>query len=346
MIPGVFFDGKSSRAIHVSVWREGDSLRWRGTGNEGVTPMSVVEPSARVIGVPFVLRLPDDAHIQIDHDLLPADWFPHSHRLERVVDWLERRWPAALIGIAVVVVSLAGLFEFGLPWAADRVAMHMPHVLEVAMGRQSLAVLEGRVLLPSQLPLERRQHLQEVFQHFVTAVPDLPPVQIRFYASPLVGANAFALPDGTVVFTDALARIVPDDPAFIAVIAHELGHEAHHHMLRQVLRSSGVAIVASMMMGDVTSIGGVTAGIPVFLIDSHYSRSFEEDADNFAFHALAQQGIDPIAFVHAMQALERAHPELKNEREAHYLSSHPLTAERIARANAASRAFQASRASH
>jgi Zn-dependent protease with chaperone function len=340
MIPGVFFDGRSSHAKRVDVWREGDSLKWRETDREYVVPLLSVEPSARVIGVPFVLRLPDGAHIQLEHDLMPADWFAGSHRLERVVDWLERRWPAALVGIFVVVATLGALFQFGLPWAADRLAMNMPHAIEVSMGRQSLAVLEGRALLPTTLPLDRRQHLRAIFQHFAGSLSGMPPVQLRFYASPLLGANAFALPDGSVVFTDALVRALPDDQAFIAVTAHELGHQAHHHMLRLVLRSSGVVIVGSMLMGDVASIGGMASGIPIFLLDSHYSRTFEEDADSFAFTALANQGIDPAAFVRAIQALERIRPDVGKGDQLRYLSSHPLTAERIARANAASHAFE------
>jgi Zn-dependent protease with chaperone function len=344
MIPAVYFDGCSTHAIRVSVWREDGTLRWRTPerGREWSTPFDSVEPSARVAGLPFVLRLSDGGHLQVDHDLLPADWFPRHHRLEQLVDWLERRWMAALVGVVVVVVSLLALFEYGVPWAADRIADHMPHALETSMGEQSLAALEGRVLLPTSLSPERQSHLQSEFGHFVNGVPGLPPVRLGFYSAPAIGANAFALPDGTIVFTDALAKAIPDDQAFVAVIAHELGHQAGHHMTRQVLRSSGVFIVAGMLMGDVTSIGGLSAGIPVFLISSHYSRRFEQDADEFAFHALAQQGIDPVAFVHAMQALERAHPELKGGSEGlRYVSSHPLDAERIARANEASRVFRA-----
>lgn len=342
MLPAIYFDGRSSHATRVHAWRDDSVLRWRTVdcAREWDAPFASVEPSARVVGLPFVLRLADGAHLQIDHDLLPDDWFPHHHQLERIVDWLERRWVAALVGVVVVVVSLLGLFEFGLPWAADRIATHMPRALETSMGRQSLAALEGRLLLPTQLANERQAHLQVVFQHFVTKLPGLPPVQLRFYASPAIGANAFALPDGSIVFTDALANALPDDQAFIAVIAHELGHQAGHHMMRQVLRSSGVFIVAGMLMGDVTSLGGVTASIPVFLIGSHYSRRFEQDADTFAFRALAQQDIDPIAFVHAMRALQRAHPELHGDKGLRYVSSHPLDDERIASATEASRRFR------
>ncbi|WP_130620947.1 M48 family metallopeptidase [Dyella amyloliquefaciens] len=346
MVPATYFDGRSTHATRVNAWRDEDVLRWRSADDlqEWSAPWTAVEPSARVTGIPFTLRLRDGAHLQIDHDALPADWFPRHHLIERMADWLERRWMAALAGIVVVVVSLFGMFEYGLPWAADRIATHMPASVEHAMGKQSLAALEGRMLMPTSLPPDRQSHLQSVFWHFVNGIHGAPDVRLRFYQAKAIGANAFALPGGTIVFTDDLAKAVPDDAAFIAVIAHELGHQAHHHMLRQVLRSSGVLIVAGMLMGDVTSMGGVAAGIPMFLIDSHYSRHFEEDADRFALDALAQQNIDPMAFVHAMEALERAHPELQGE-ELRYASSHPLTGERIARATEASTRFRAAHAS-
>ncbi|HET6552631.1 MAG TPA: M48 family metallopeptidase [Dyella sp.] len=343
MVPAVYYNGRSSHATRVLAWRDEALLRWRVAegADEWKVPLTEVEPSARVAGLAFMLRLPDGAHLQVEHDLLPADWFPRHHRIERVVDWLERRWMAALASVVVVVVSLLALFEFGLPWAADRIATHMPRAVETSMGRQSLKALQGSLLKPTTLSAERRVHLQDIFRRFASHLPNLPQVQLAFYDAPAIGANAFALPDGTVVFTDALAGAVPDDDAFIAVVAHELGHQAGHHMLRQVLRSSGVFIVASVLMGDVTSMGGVAAGVPAFLIDSHYSRTFEESADAFAFESLARQGIDPAAFVHAMQALERTHPELKGEKDLRYMSSHPLTEDRIARANAASQRFRA-----
>lgn len=341
MVPAIYFDGRSTHATQVIAWRDGEVLRWHSANHAQAwsAPWTSIEPSARVTGVPFTLHLRDGGHLQIDHDALPADWFARHHLIEQLADWLERRWTAALAGIVVVVASLFVLFEFGLPWAADHVAAHMPLAVEQAMGKQSLTALEGRLLMPTTLSPERQSHLQSVFHHFVDGIEGVPGVRLTFYGSKAIGANAFALPGGTIVFTDELAAAVPDDDAFIAVIAHELGHQANHHMLRQVLRSSGVLIVAGMLMGDVTSLGGVAAGIPMFLIDSHYSRRFEEDADRYAFDALAGHGIDPEAFVHAMQALERAHPELNGE-QPRYASSHPLTGERIARAHEASLRFQ------
>ncbi len=101
-------------------------------------------------------------------------------------------------------------------------------------------------------------------------------------------------------------------------------------------------------MGDVASIGGMASGIPIIsALVSHYSRTFEEDADSFAFSALASQGIDPAAFVLChYRRLNGFVLTWGREMNCATSSSHPLTAERIARANAASHAFELTHAGH
>ena len=47
-----------------------------------------------------------------------------------------------------------------------------------------------------------------------------------------------------------------------------------------------------------------------------------------------------MAFVRAMRALENAHPELRDDASIRYLSSHPVTRERIAQAEAVARQFE------
>jgi Zn-dependent protease with chaperone function len=340
MVPAVYHDGRSTRARQVHVARVGDRLSWHGDGVQGEASLVQVNVSSRVSGVPFTLRLPGGAQLQIAHDDMPTDWFAGRHRIETLVDWLERKRWVALASVVVVVLAVYGWLQYGMPWLADRVAAHMPQRVEVAMGEQSLSLLRGRVLLPSHLPAEQQAHLQALFDQFSRNLAGLPPVHLAFYNAPSIGANAFALPDGTVVFTDAMVSALPNDQTFLAVAAHELGHQAHHHVLREVVRSAGVAVMVGMAFGDVASLSGIAATIPAFLLNSHYSRDFEADADDFAFKALAQQHIDPIAFADAMHALERAHPELGDGSEVRYLSNHPLDGERIARAEAASRRFR------
>ncbi|GLQ87520.1 M48 family metallopeptidase [Dyella flagellata] len=340
MVSGEYHDGRSTRIRRVQVMLEGDQLSWRGDDVQGAAQLVQVNVSARMIGVPFTLRLPNGAQLQIAHDDMPGDWLRGRHRIETLVDWLERKRWVALASVLVIGLSLFGWLEYGMPWMADRIAARMPQRMDVAMGQQALTLMRGRMLLPSHLPAERQAHLRELFDRFSRNVTGLPAVHLAIYDSPSIGANAFALPDGTVVFTDTLLKALPDDASFIAVSAHELGHLAYHHQMREVMRNVGLTVMISMAFGDVTSLSGISAAVPTFLLNNHYSRAFEADADDFAFQALARQGIDPIAFADAMHALERAHPGAADGREVRYMSNHPLDAERIAKAEAASRQFR------
>ncbi|HJU25567.1 MAG TPA: M48 family metallopeptidase [Rhodanobacteraceae bacterium] len=338
MIHGTYYDGRSSRPHAVRVECEDAALELSGPDVERRDALAEIRPSAKLAGVPYTLRYADGAWLQLPPDAPVGQWFPHRNRLESWVDRLERHAGIAGISVLVVALALVGLFGWGVPAAADYAGTHLPASVDRVIGRQSLELLSTRWLAPSKLPAARRTALQARFRRFLARVGGPDDLELRFYDSRALGANAFALGGGIIVVTDAIVKALPDDDAFLAVVAHEIGHQRHRHMLRMVLRGSGVAIVAAVLIGDVSG-GTIATAIPAFLLNARYSREFEQQADDFALAALARAGISPAAFVRAMQALERAHPELRNDAGIRYLSSHPVTQERIARAQAAARIF-------
>lgn len=335
---GTWFDGRSSRAHAVTVAFAEGVLQVRGAGIERDETLAGIDLSAPLAGVPYTLGFADGARLQLPSDAPIATWFPDRHRLERQVDHWERHAGVAAIAALIVAFALFALFQWGVPAAGDYAAMHLPPSVDRMIGRESLAALRGRVLLPSTLPESKRAELQRRFRDFAARSGDHDALHLEFFDAPAVGANAFSLGGGIIVVTDALVRDLPDDDAFLAVVAHEMGHQHYRHALRMVLRGSGVAIVGSVLMGDVSG-GTIAAAMPVFLLNAHYSRTFETQADGFALASLARAGISPMAFVRAMRSLEKTHPALAGDKSIRYLSSHPVTQARIERALAAARAF-------
>jgi len=338
-IAGSYYDGRSSRVHAVRAECEGAMLKVRGTNFERQDVLSEIRPSAKLAGVPWTLRYADGAWLQLPPEAPVAEWFPRRHRLETWVDRLERRTVVAIASVLVVAVALIALFGWGIPAAADYAGLHMPASVDRMIGRQSLGILRTRWLLPSTLPATRRAGLEKRFDGFISRIGGPDDLQLRFYDSPAMGANAFALGGGIVVVTDAMVKALPDDDAFLAVVAHEIGHQRRRHMLRLVLRGSGVAVVAAVLIGDVSG-ASIAATVPAFLLNARYSREFEQEADDFALAALSRADVSPAAFVRAMQALEKAHPEMRGDASIRYASSHPVTQERIERAEAAARAFE------
>jgi Zn-dependent protease with chaperone function len=128
------------------------------------------------------------------------------------------------------------------------------------------------------------------------------------------------------------------DERFLAVMAHEIGHEEHRHVLRSVLQSSGVVLIGAYFTGDVSSASTLVVGVPTFLLNNHYSRGFEAEADDYAFASLARHHISPARFAEVMTAMQKADPHIRHE--SGYLSTHPPTLDRIINAQKAAESYQ------
>jgi predicted Zn-dependent protease len=121
----------------------------------------------------------------------------------------------------------------------------------------------------------------------------------------------------------------------MAVLAHEIGHVRGRHALRLILQDSGVVVLITALAGDAVSMSILAAALPTALLQSHYSRQFEEDADEYAFAHLRRHGYSPQVFADMMRRLQQADRGAKGDAGVvRYFSTHPLTEERIQRAEA------------
>ena len=331
---GIYYDGSNGRRRAVELRRIGAShYAIAGDGIErsgGIASLSITPRLARIART---IELPDGARVLLAHDAAIDGWFPRRNAVETIVDRLERHAYAVAAAIVISAATLVAGAKWGVPWIADRIAWAMPPAIEQSIGEQVLANLDRLGLAPSALDPSRRDALAA---RFADLAGDAPTYRLEFRNAPGVGANAFAIPGGTVVVTDQLVAALGDDREFDAVVAHEIGHQRQRHALRQALRGSLVAIVAALFAGDVSSAGAVVIAVPTFLLNSHYSRGFEEEADRQAFALLAAHDESPHWFAEAMQRLQSETPD---DGQLAYLSSHPSTYERIANAESAAMEF-------
>jgi Zn-dependent protease with chaperone function len=96
-----------------------------------------------------------------------------------------------------------------------------------------------------------------------------------------------------------------------------------------LIQSSIVGIVVAWYVGDVSNIA---AGLPTMLLQAGYSRDHEREADAYAAAMLRFNGIPPARLGDMLAKLEAAHLASQNEAEdspLDYLSSHPVTRERV-----------------
>lgn len=305
---------------------------------EGEAPRDYVtdtlELSPRLGRMARTLKLPEHGHLEVEDSPQLDQWVPRTSRVEAWADWLERRRSAALTAAAVTVVGVVLFFQLGLPWMANRLAPVIPAPMERVITKQAMALLDRLHLKPSKLPAERREQLQAKFATLVAGLPREADFRLEFRDAPTIGPNAFALPDGLVVITDQLVKLVEADEELLAVLAHEAGHHEHRHGMRQALQSSAVVVVAGFLFGDLSGTGSLSVSIPVILLESGFSRDHEREADAFAFRLLEERGMSPAEFGKVMGRLSKHYGE-SSDGAFTYLSTHPATAERIEAANRA-----------
>lgn len=337
-----YFDGHGARLHPARLSVHDGLLRILAPGIERQVPLAALGLAEPFANAPLVLRLPDGARCEVPVDaarqaLLDA----LGYRKSQVVRWQER-WPAALVALVLLIALLAAAYFKGIPLLTERVAGALPPAVEARLGRVALAGLEAHGLLePSRLSDQRIAEVQALLAPVLPAHPRVP-MRLLVRNAPRLGANAFALPDGSIVVTDGMVRLLQTDDnrldddgkaELTAVIAHEVGHIEHRHTARVMAASSLSAALSAALFGDFSA---VAAGLPAVLSQMQYSRAMELDADAYAVATLRARGMDAAPLADALSALEASQPN--EERTPRwmkdtmgYLSTHPATAERIAR---------------
>lgn len=314
-----------SDADHIQVSTE------EGVNRHAIAEISVssrLGNSVRYLTLPGGEKLETQDNDAVDR-LLEAATTSRPHGLLHA---LEAQW--GWVGIAVVFTCafLWWSVFIGLPLLADRTARAIPISLEDAMGRQSLSTLDNHLLSPTRLEEVQRERVRRLFDTATeqaardSDLDSAPTLQLRRAQG--LGPNAFALPSGIVVVTDELVMLAEQDGELLGVIAHELGHVQHRHIMRSVLQNSAVALVLATILGDVSSITGLAASIPTLLVEQGYSRAFEFEADRYAGEMMDALGIERAHLASMLAKLGDAHGA-GSSGIGDYLSTHPAMDRRI-----------------
>jgi hypothetical protein len=287
-------------------------------------PFSEVQVDERLGRAPRRLRLPDGTFCEVrDLNALDALLSSAGHR-DGLVDRIQRHLQLTIVSCVAFALVIAAAYRWGLPLAAELGAQHLPPAIGQTLTTQTLKVLDGRLLLESKLPEEQRKQLRLQFRALHLPEGGTPASALLFRRSPELGANAFTLPDGTIVILDELVTSIGDDRQIMAVLSHELGHAHGHHSLRLLLQGSAVGAFLTLYIGDISNL---LAAAPAAMVQAKYSQSLERQADDYGAALLVHNGMSPGLLADALQKLLASHPEAAKEG---YLSSHPSTDERMA----------------
>ena len=297
-----------------------------------------VEISSRLAHTPRVVTFPDGSVFETSENDEIDQWLK-GNDLKNSLGWihyLESRLAYVFLTLVFVVIFSWGFIQFGVPSIADATAKILPNEVNQYLGKGTLTLLDESYFASSELSEARQSELLSKFNRYTNDYESLN-IKVVFRHGGKVGANAFALPDGHVVFTDEMVELSKEDEELIAILGHEIGHLDRRHLLRRVIQDSLLASLVVLITGDISYASTAVIAVPALLLELAYSRQFEEEADEFALAFLNKHKIPAEHFAHIMTRLSE-NDELKDTDHDHglsgntvteYLSSHPVTKERI-----------------
>jgi Zn-dependent protease with chaperone function len=321
-----------------------------------------LEISPRVGNIPRRIVLPDHSVFETEDnegvDQLLSE-LGAGPRIAGALHHLETHWRwIAIAFVATLAIGFTTVY-WGMPWASKKIAFSLPlSVLEI-VSEQTLEILDRGILKASELPQEQQQQIREHFEKKLASTPN-GEFSFKLHLRNMEGiANAFALPSGAIIVTDRLIELADNQDQVDAVLFHEIGHVVRRHGMQRILHSSFITMAIILITGDVTMIENMAVALPVFLLESHYSREDETEADRYAFESMIKAGIDPVHFGRIMEKLSdfdeqggdqtgwssdkntaRKETQKEESRLLDYLSTHPATLERIHQSNHYSELFK------
>jgi len=147
--------------------------------------------------------------------------------------------------------------------------------------------------------------------------------------------NAFAFPNGVIyIHTGILARM-ENEAQLATLIAHEMVHSTHRHMLKQFRDIKNKTAFLSTLQVAIGGLGGGVGDLATLLgtlgtmaAVSGYSKGLETEADMEGLKAIVAAGYDfneaPKLFMHLKKEIEE-----EKIQEPFFFGTHPRIKERI-----------------
>jgi Zn-dependent protease with chaperone function len=355
-LPAEHFDGVSARAQRVQLRIAAGQLQIEGDGVNHTLPLADVQWPERTRHGARVAHLRGGGSLRALDAQAWDDWARAGGVHESAVVRAQQNWRSTGVAVALLLALAGAAYQWGVPWLARSTLAALPAAADRAIGDAALRSFDDVLLKPSAVPAARQQQLREALAQAVARadpVGERPTYELRFHTSvkqgssgsgsnndnekakTQLGANAFALPGGTIVVTDEMLQLLEGrDDVLIGVLAHELGHVRRRHGMRMLVQATLISSAAAIAWGDFSS---VLATAPALLGQSAYSRDFEREADDDAIALLRANGLSPAVMVELFERLARSRAAADATAAngpfdlGIALASHPADAERMQR---------------
>lgn len=326
MIEGRYFEAMHSGSRPARLWKADGALLLQLDGEATARRPELVSVSEKLGSVPRKFMFGDGSVFEAPGDANADGLLDTNGGFFSVLSRFEANRTFAVVAVVFTVSLLFGIYRYGLPLAASGAAYATPSGLLELMDAGTLQTVDATLLGPSGLAESRKAEVRELFAGLEkVSGHQYPSLELHFRDGGAVGANAFALPGGTIIVTDQLIGSAKNDDEIAGVLAHEIGHVEHRHSLQQIYRLLGIGFIIGLVGGDSSQIVDDVVTQAAALQSLAYSREFEADADSRSVEIMMAAGRDPVAFVDLLERIGKDQPD---QSETGYLSTHPGTADR------------------
>ncbi|CUU09586.1 MAG: M48 family metalloprotease [Fimbriimonadales bacterium] len=249
--------------------------------------------------------------------------------------------------VFVLALSLTGVFARAQEPAHPELSPRDKE--EIELGKQIVAEIEKEVKFVNDAALAERvnrigQTLAEIARRTKTKAlwgeEGPAPFEYTFRIIDEKEVNAFSVPGGFIFIYKGLLDFVSSDDELAGVIAHEIAHADHRHVIHLLRRDAKIqerVLLPAILVGILgrlpsEDMANVIAGTQFYRIArmSSFSQEAETDADLTALEYLRQSPYNPVGllvFMERLEAEERKRPQI----DWGIFRTHPITRERVAK---------------
>ncbi|MDP1976325.1 M48 family metallopeptidase [Undibacterium sp.] len=344
MIQAHYFDHRQAMLHKVVLHFQASGISLTGEGIDRLVDKNQMQLEEPFQDAPCILNFADGSHCEIYAQADKQNLLTHLGYTPSTIQRWQHKWQAALLAIIVMAGIVFSGYKWGMPVLADKIASFVPVSYERALGSEIINLLDQVLLKPSKLDDRTIAQAEQLIRR-LRPEDSAVPIHLEVRDAPEIGANAFALPGGTVVVTDQLVTLIVGNSGnqltnaladeLSGVLAHEIGHIQNRHAMRRLVHKGLVTVAMGSLFGDFSSVAALA---PAALVGQEYSREMEIEADTYAIAALTEKGISSKHLANVLEDMSKRRKRSGVEATPKWLrtvygyaSSHPATEERIAR---------------
>ena len=242
---------------------------------------------------------------------------------------------AAIVG--ATCLASASTAQVRLPDFGDAAEEELSPAEERVLGEAFMRAVRARLTLVDDPLVE--QYVRSLGYRLV-ASSDRRDLAFTFFVVEDSSLNAFAAPGGFIGVNSGLIAATRSESEFASVLAHEIAHVTQRHIARAIQHGSrsNLPVLAGILAAVIVGTQNVEAGqaTAAAVIGSsaqrqiNFTRHNEMEADRVGIRMLADAGFDPREMADVFEKLQNA--ARYSQRPPEYLSTHPVTTNRIAEA--------------